>query len=56
MLYRSAANFERHILTSDPRLGCEIVCLGLIAFLQKCQGKHECGESSYNVIFVGTCV
>ena len=54
MLYRSAAYFERHILTDDSRLTCGIVRLGLIAFLEKRQGKNECGEPSYNVVFMRT--
>jgi hypothetical protein len=54
MSYRSAAYFERHVLTNNPGLTIHVVCLGLIAFLEKSQGKNECRESSYNVVFVST--
>jgi hypothetical protein len=54
MSYRSAAYFERHVLTNNPGLTINVVCLGLIAFLEKSQGKNERRESSYNVVFVST--
>jgi hypothetical protein len=54
MPYRSAAYFECHVLTDDPRLACDVVCLGLIGFLEESQSKNECGESSYDIVFVST--
>jgi len=54
MLYRSTAYFKRHVLTDDSRLTCDIVRLGLIAFLEQSQGKDECGEPSYNVVLMRT--